>query len=473
MTRNLSLNYYFVGAILFFLSLFVLINLSFTFSVQAQTGSFRFETLPSTGCVRAGCSGQLCVPTSQLGAPSTCEYKDEYACYDQAICEMQTDGNCGFTITSEAQACLAELGILTPPPAISPSPSFSPTPIPSPSPVITAITPGITLGSSRPTDQELDYQTITLNEEPQIYSITEQDVAVQNLGYAKGFKFQAQQGQKLHLLAKELNLETNGSFISSIFYDVNGNKIDNYATRIQNYTVPKTGIYYWIIFSSQDKTGSFRLAAYDKEELNLKFYLENEQSGGKIELKDFSQNPLDTTFTGPFAIIIDFPEPVTIAADGSISWYNRLEDLIKYANILVSKDTNIDTINSYWNSSAGSYFATKVTYGDSNQQIIVKTDSDELFASGFYYLLKTRIFYPNNSSATGVDNKTTWSTVPDPNQPPSADLTNDGKVDIDDYSLLKQNLMRTTSSGAIGDVNKDGWIDLDDYTILKAQLSLF
>lgn len=55
-------------------------------------------------CRRTGCSGQLCASGD---VASTCEWMAEYACYAQAICEPQTDGQCGWTITPEAAACLA------------------------------------------------------------------------------------------------------------------------------------------------------------------------------------------------------------------------------------------------------------------------------------------------------------------------------------------------------------------------------
>lgn len=55
-------------------------------------------------CRRTGCSGQLCAGED---VPSTCEWLPEYACYAQAVCERQADGECGWTITPEAAACLA------------------------------------------------------------------------------------------------------------------------------------------------------------------------------------------------------------------------------------------------------------------------------------------------------------------------------------------------------------------------------
>jgi eight-cysteine-cluster-containing protein len=66
------------------------------------------EGIVSNGCAVAGCSGQLCV--SEEEAPTivtTCEFREEYACYREAACEPQPNGKCGWTPTSELQQCLA------------------------------------------------------------------------------------------------------------------------------------------------------------------------------------------------------------------------------------------------------------------------------------------------------------------------------------------------------------------------------
>ncbi len=63
------------------------------------------------GCVTAGCSGTACVapdhPLATGEMATTCEFKPEYACYEQASCDKQADGACGWTQTPELQACLA------------------------------------------------------------------------------------------------------------------------------------------------------------------------------------------------------------------------------------------------------------------------------------------------------------------------------------------------------------------------------
>ncbi len=64
-------------------------------SVQQQAG----------GCKVGGCSSHLCVEENDPGF-STCEWREEYACYQSATCERQASGNCGWTQTAELQSCL-------------------------------------------------------------------------------------------------------------------------------------------------------------------------------------------------------------------------------------------------------------------------------------------------------------------------------------------------------------------------------
>ncbi len=57
------------------------------------------------GCVVGGCSGQLCLEAAEEIA-STCEFKNEYACYSWAKCEKQFNGKCGWTKTTAFNQCI-------------------------------------------------------------------------------------------------------------------------------------------------------------------------------------------------------------------------------------------------------------------------------------------------------------------------------------------------------------------------------
>ena len=62
------------------------------------------EPVGTGGCVVGGCSGQIC--SDQDGVVTTCEWREEYACYQDATCERQPDGACGWTMDGTLQACL-------------------------------------------------------------------------------------------------------------------------------------------------------------------------------------------------------------------------------------------------------------------------------------------------------------------------------------------------------------------------------
>lgn len=65
-------------------------------------------TAPIAGaCKVGGCSGQVCGEASDMdGMVTTCEFKEEYACYKTAQCERQVTGKCGWTETAELNQCL-------------------------------------------------------------------------------------------------------------------------------------------------------------------------------------------------------------------------------------------------------------------------------------------------------------------------------------------------------------------------------
>jgi hypothetical protein len=65
------------------------------------------QTEGAAMCQVGGCSRQLCLPIGMGdGMASTCEWRDEYACYRGARCEVQGDGMCGWTRTDELERCL-------------------------------------------------------------------------------------------------------------------------------------------------------------------------------------------------------------------------------------------------------------------------------------------------------------------------------------------------------------------------------
>lgn len=57
-------------------------------------------------CIVTGCSSQVC---SDKEVITTCEWKAGYACFRNAKCEVQPNGECGWTKTAEYEACLNQM----------------------------------------------------------------------------------------------------------------------------------------------------------------------------------------------------------------------------------------------------------------------------------------------------------------------------------------------------------------------------
>lgn len=60
-----------------------------------------------SGCFITGCNGEIC--SNRKDMVSICIFKEEYACYKQAVCEQQANGQCGWTQTPQYQSCLKSL----------------------------------------------------------------------------------------------------------------------------------------------------------------------------------------------------------------------------------------------------------------------------------------------------------------------------------------------------------------------------
>jgi hypothetical protein len=73
---------------------------------RTVTNAFhRLANAAAADCYIGGCSGQVC--SDQEGVITTCQADPDFACYQDATCERQTTGECGWTQTVELNTCLA------------------------------------------------------------------------------------------------------------------------------------------------------------------------------------------------------------------------------------------------------------------------------------------------------------------------------------------------------------------------------
>ncbi len=61
---------------------------------------------PVAKCFVGGCSSQVCSDSPDV--VTDCMYREEYACYQTAKCERQSNGSCGWTQTPALTSCLQQ-----------------------------------------------------------------------------------------------------------------------------------------------------------------------------------------------------------------------------------------------------------------------------------------------------------------------------------------------------------------------------
>ncbi len=101
--------------VILFLSILLI---AFTSGLNSPSRSYSQELLPQPiqiepitppkngSCIVAGCSSQLCVDSNTGPIFTTCEWRDEYACYKGAECKLQDNDQCGWIMTDDLKTCL-------------------------------------------------------------------------------------------------------------------------------------------------------------------------------------------------------------------------------------------------------------------------------------------------------------------------------------------------------------------------------
>lgn len=65
----------------------------------------RSECQTDSDCVRGGCSGTICHATSQESMATTCEWKEEYGCFQKVNCGC-VEGKCNWDDNNALTECI-------------------------------------------------------------------------------------------------------------------------------------------------------------------------------------------------------------------------------------------------------------------------------------------------------------------------------------------------------------------------------
>jgi len=115
MKKNIIISFLFIIAATVFLVVIIYTASSGNINKAGETNlntngkTVTVECYKDADCLVAGCSGQLCVPRDKAPSViSTCEWKDEYACYAEDSC-LCRNNKCQWAGSEQFVECIQNL----------------------------------------------------------------------------------------------------------------------------------------------------------------------------------------------------------------------------------------------------------------------------------------------------------------------------------------------------------------------------
>jgi len=366
------------------------------------------------------------------------------------------------------------------PPTETPDPcECPPDPICRPNPD-EEIDQAIIIGDTFPEEISV-FNTLTVDEDPKVfglysgqpnvYKVQAQGASwaegIRGSGYAMAFSFSVKQGQNIDILAKELDIETVGSYVGNHLYDPNGNRISWSlgSTRAGITSAPADGTYHLIVQTFEDKEGRAQIQVYDKEGANIKatYSVSSQANMQTIDqpLPLFLSSYLKTGRRF-FDLKMHFPTDMTLNQDNTIDYFDRTSGQIMKIRPRVLKSTEPNLYQRHFPFEGT--IPTEITRLDT-KTVLIKPQGFEFFDKGYYYALISEIGL-NVSSGSGISHSFLLRSISTSSK--TADLDNDGRVGISDYAILSAEFGQTKSQYD-ADINLDGRVSIADYAILSAQ----
>lgn len=83
-----------------------LTGLAIAAAISTATAGITPSDIDTTGCVRSGCNGELCVEAGNVAPPIPCIGKQTDICYQYSTCAKSTSGVCGWKSTPVFDSCI-------------------------------------------------------------------------------------------------------------------------------------------------------------------------------------------------------------------------------------------------------------------------------------------------------------------------------------------------------------------------------
>ncbi len=307
--------------------------------------------------------------------------------------------------------------------------------------------------------QDLTYMEATVNGGPFYQEITEQSQQIED-GYGIGFKFDAQQGQKLEIRAIEEDSNTNGSYVLTKLYDPNGQLLSSGQTRL-NLDVAESGTYKLVVYTWANKVGGVKFLAYEKNKAELMFNAKH--SDQLIEIpSDNSSNPLVIPDSAAFSFVIVIPGEYTQIEDQKLKYFNTYKDVEQTIKLEVYRFPQEIALSSYLDNLQDYRVSYHITNLSINTiEIVPEIGVNQLFEQGYIYAIRAEYIYdiPNVKGFTAphfVSN-----------------INNNEETNCDFYDACpEEHVYYQGSCYQNADLNHDGHVNMYDYTMFSSQFSL-
>lgn len=288
------------------------------------------------------------------------------------------------------------------------------------------------------------------------------------IGYAMLFKFEGQQGKNLETLVTELSINNVGSFVRTHLYGPDKKMITSADTRIQ-LTVSQAGTFYLVAQTFGEKQGDIAVQVYDRDEQKLKGTLFGQSLGSVFPpqiLPTYSQNILNIGRTS-FHLILEFPDTVTLQDNGVVEYFSKEAAKTMKVRPTLYRSSGTDIVSLV--TSRANIAPLEVTLTkESDKVILIRPKNMVLFKPGYYYGFISDVIY-DQPGVSGMNFYTYFAAISTSGK--VADLNNDGKVNIMDFTILSQEFMQNADQ-LQADINNDGKVNLMDYTLLSTDFSI-
>lgn len=326
----------------------------------------------------------------------------------------------------------------------------------------------IQIGDTLPS--ELTYTEIsTTSRYPSTFSLRNfmPKVQTQNgeTGYGMGFAFNGVQGEMLESLVTELQTASVGSYIRTHLYDPNNRKITSADTRI-DFTVSEPGTYHLIATTFGNKEGDIAVQIFDREAQKIKGTLLGQSAVEPppfVDLPIFNQSFLKVG-RSPFTLQMTFPDTAYLKENNEIEYFSKVAARTVRVRPAVYQKATEDLVRPVRFGNFPSPLPTSI-YNLNENSISILPIHGSSFAPGYYYALVAHDVF-NDPGVSGQSFASYF--VATSTSGLLADVNNDARVNLMDYTILSQEFMAVQDLYQ-ADLNNDGHVNLLDYTLMAAE----